>query len=243
MKPETSILPKVWNIPDSIRNRIGRDAGPQRAMLEEGHLLIILHQLPEPDQHERKAALFWRQPDGEWRSNLAGAALATLGEHLNVYDTKLTELEVAENKAQTATEYHAVLERLAPLVRAARGLHRALQQARDLVKSDRNLINFRDMGAALERNAELLLQDAQFGLNFTVAKQAEAQAATSKQMAATAHRLNILAALFLPLTALTSIFGMEIHSTMPDNAFSFALICLLGLLLGVVTCVLLIRKT
>lgn len=243
MKPETSILPKVWNIPDSIRNRIGRDAGPQRAMLEEGHLLIILHQLPEPDQHERKAALFWRQPDGEWRSNLAGAALASLGEHLNVYDVKLTELEVAENKAQTATEYHAVLERLAPVVRAARGLHRALQQARDLVKSDRNLINFRDMGAALERNAELLLQDAQFGLNFTVAKQAEAQAATSKQMAATAHRLNILAALFLPLTALTSIFGMEIHSTLPDNVFSFALICLLGLFLGAVTCALLIRKS
>lgn len=243
MKPETSILPKVWNIPDSIRNRIGRDAGPQRAMLEEGHLLVILHQLPEPDQHERKAALFWRQPDGEWRSNVGGAALAALSEHLQIFDTRLVELEAAENKAQTATEYHVVLERLAPIVRAARGLHRALQQARDLIKTDRNLINFRDMGAAIERNGELLLQDAQFGLNFTVAKQAEAQAATAKQMATTSHRLNILAALFLPLTALTSIFGMEIHSNLPDSPMSFAVICVLGLLFGVLTCVVLMRKT
>ena len=84
----------------------------------------------------------------------------------------------------------------------------------------------------MERTAELLLQDAQFGLNFTVAKQAEAQSALAQQMSVTAHRLNLLAALFLPLTALASIFGMEIHSQVKDTPTNFWLICLLGVLIG-----------
>ncbi len=232
MKPDISLLPKLWPVPDSIRNRLGREPGPQRAMFEEGHLLIILHQLPLPDEHQRKAALFWRSPEGEWKTNLTGNGLAALSDHLRTFDQKLIELESAENLASTATEYHMVLEKLAPVLRSSRGLHRALQQAREMLKSERELINLRDQGAAIERNAELLLQDAQFGLNFTVARQAEAQAATARQMAATAHRLNLLAALFLPLTALASIFGMEIHSKLPDTPVNFWLICIAGLLLG-----------
>ncbi|HEY1083409.1 MAG TPA: hypothetical protein VGE29_14165, partial [Prosthecobacter sp.] len=194
MKPETSLLPKLWAVPDSIRNRLGREPGPQRAMFEDGHLLLILHQLPGPDEHQRKAALFWRNPEGEWKTNLQGTGIGALNDHMRSYDSKLTELEEAENKANTATEYHTVLEKLAPVLRSSRGLHRAMQQARESVKTERELINMRDQAAAIERNAELLLQDAQFGLNFTVARQAEAQAATARQMASAAHRLNLLAA-------------------------------------------------
>lgn len=232
MKPETSLLPKLWAVPDSIRNRLGREPGPQRAMFEDGHLLLILHQLPGPDDHQRKAALFWRNPEGDWKTNLQGTGIGALNDHMRSYDSKLTELEEAENKANTATEYHTVLEKLAPVLRSSRGLHRAIQQARESVKTERELINMRDQAAAIERNAELLLQDAQFGLNFTVARQAEAQAATARQMASAAHRLNLLAALFLPLTALASVFGMEIHSKLPDTAVNFWLICICGLLLG-----------
>jgi Mg2+ and Co2+ transporter CorA len=234
MKPESSLLPKLWTVPEAISSRLGREPGPQRAMLEGGHLLIILHQLPEPDQHQRKAALFWRSPEGEWKTNLKGSGLAALADHLRIFDDKLAELEQAENKANTASEYHAVLEQIAPVLRSSRGLHRAMQQAREMLKTERELINLRDQAAAIERNAELLLQDAQFGLNFTVARQAEAQAVTARQMAATAHRLNLLAALFLPLTALASIFGMEIHSTLPDTPVNFWLICLGGLVMGLV---------
>ena len=242
MIPESTVLPKLWTLPEAIRNRLGRDAGPQRAMFEEDHLLLILHQIPEPDEHTRKAALFWRSPAGEWRSNLGGAGLNPLLERLKAYDERLTQLETAENRAATAAEYHSVLEQLAPVVRSSRGLHRALQQARDLVKTEHALINFRDQAAAAERNAELLMQDAQFGLNFTVAKQAEAQAATAKQMAVTAHRLNLLAAVFLPVTALASVFGMEIHSSLRDTPVNFWLICSLGMLIGVLLGGLLARK-
>ncbi|MCW0217416.1 MAG: hypothetical protein OJI67_03740 [Prosthecobacter sp.] len=242
MKPDTSILPKLWAIPDSIRNRLGRESGPQRAMFEEGHLLIILHQLPLPDEHLRKAALFWRSPEGEWKTNLQGNGLAGLADHMRSFDNKLVELEQAENLAQTATEYHTVLEKLAPVLRTSRGLHRAMQQAREMLKGERELINLRDQAAGIERNAELLLQDAQFGLNFTVARQAESQAATARQMASTAHRLNLLAALFLPLTALASIFGMEIHSKLADTPANFWIVCIGGLMMGFVVMSILGKK-
>jgi len=243
MNSHATLLPKSWSLPDSIRDRLGREPGPQRAMLEEGHLLIILHELPLPDEHERKAALFWRNPQGEWRSNaMTGAGLPTLGNHLRGYDQKLIELETEENRAATAAEYHQVLEQLTPVLRASRGLHRALQQARELMKTERELINLRDQAAGIERTAELLSQDAQFGLNFVQARQAEAQAVIARQMAATAHRLNLLAALFLPLTALASIFGMDIHSRIRDTPENFWLICAAGILLGIVVMILLRKK-
>lgn len=242
MKPETSILPKSWLLPDAIRQRLGREPGPQRAMYEEEHLLIILHQLPQPDDHQRKPALFWRKPEGEWKTNLQGGGLCALGEHLKSFEQKLMELDDLENRAKTAADYHGVLEQLAPVLRSSRGLHRALQQAREAVKNERELINMRDQAAGIERNAELLLQDAQFGLNFTVARQAEVQATSARQMAATAHRLNLMAALFLPLTALASIFGMNMSSGMADAPVNFWLVCFAGLLLGLCVMMILGKK-
>ncbi len=211
-------------------------------MMEEGHLLVILHLPPGPDDHERRPALFWREPSGAWHSTAEGKGVNGLSSLLGQYEILLLELEAMEMKAATATEYHAILERIAPVLRSSRGVHRALQQARELLKTDRDLINFRDAAAAIERSAELLLQDAQFGLNFTVARQAETQAAAAQQMAATGHRLNILAAIFLPLTALASLFGMEIHSGFSDTPGNFVLICLVGVLLGVLLSMMLTRK-
>jgi hypothetical protein len=233
MKPD-ALLPKLWVLPEAIRQRLGREPGPQRAMFEEGHLLIILHELPEPSARGRKAVLFWRKPDGEWLTNQTGNGLAGLSAHLKTFDDKLAELDGEEDRAVTAAEYHLVLEHIGPVLRTTRGLHRALQQAREMVKSERELINLRDQAAAIERTAELLLQDAEFGLNFTVARQAEAQAAAARQMAKTAHRLNLLAALFLPITALASVFGMNFDSGVTDSPGAFWGVCVVGLGAGVV---------
>jgi Mg2+ and Co2+ transporter CorA len=135
-----------------------------------------------------------------------------------------------------------VLEATAPLLRAIRGLHRSLQQAREMVKSDRELINHRDRAAALERTAELLLQDAQFGLGYIAARQSEAQADSSRRMAATAHRLNLMAALFLPLTAVASVLSMEVKSGLSDTRENFYLIVGGGIALGLIVALFLRRK-
>ena len=60
------ILPDHWNLPPSLRERIGREAGPQRMMLEEGHLLLVLHKLPKAGETQRHGIVFWRSPSGEW---------------------------------------------------------------------------------------------------------------------------------------------------------------------------------
>jgi hypothetical protein len=230
---ENALIPKVWTtLPDAIRVRLGNEAGPQRAMLEEGHLLIILHQLPSPEDHRRKAALFWRSPDGTWKTTERGSGPGAISDLLEAFADCLDQLDEAENAAQTALAYHSVLEKLAPVVRSTRGLHKALQQAREMMKSERELINCRDRAAAVERSADLLLQDAQFGLDFVVAKQAEAQAAEARQMSAAAHRLNLLAALFLPLTALAGVFGMNSLPAGLETPAVFWLVCIAGLSLG-----------
>ncbi len=235
MKPDTQIIPKLWTaLPEAIRNRVGREPGPQRAMLEESHLLIILHQIPNADDQVRRAALFWREPLGNWHGYPAGSGIAGLQALLKGYETRIEELDKAEEIAQTATEYHKLLEFIAPVLRTSRGLHRALQQARDFVKADRDLINLRDQAASIERNAELLLQDAQFGLNFTIAKQAEAQAVSAKLMANTSHRLNVLAALFLPITAITGLFSMYVRADVADTPMNFWLIAAAGVVIGLV---------
>ncbi len=243
MKPEIQIIPKLWaTIPEAIRNRVGREAGTQRAIFEEGHLLIILHQLPGPHDVERRPALFWRQPDGSWKSSPENGGSLALQNHLAAYAARLDDLDKQEHSAQTAAEYHQVLEAIAPVLRSTRSIHRAMQQAREFVKADRDVINLRDQAAAVERTAELLLQDAQFGLNFTVAKQAEAQAKSAQIMANTSHRLNVMAALFLPLTALTGLFSMYVKADVADTPANFWLIAAAGVAIGLVMSALVARR-
>ena len=202
-------------------------------MLEEGHLLIIVHHVPQPDQTDRKPAFFWRNPMGEWRSTEGkGMGPVALNAFLEGWEAKLQALDVEEQKAATAMEYHKLLESLGPILRTTRGLHKALQQAREFVKDDRELIDFRDTAAGLERSAELLLQDAQFGLDFIAAKQSEQQSLLAQQMSSTAHRLNIIAALFLPMTAIASILSMEVSSGLANTRPHFWLVLFAGCLLG-----------
>jgi len=242
-KAEPSVLPKTWiNLPEAIRVRLGREAGPQRSMLEEGHLLIILHTTPVADAHERQAALFWRQPTGEWKTSADAPGIRSIADVIQAYDAKLDALEDAENNASDAVTYHHVLEQLAPVLRASRGLHRSLQQAREFLKSERELINYRDQAAATERTAELLLQDAQFGLNFIVAKQAETQAHQAKSQAAAAHKLNMLAAFFLPLSTVASLYGMGVALPWQFAPGMFWLLCAVGLTVGVGISLALTRK-
>lgn len=232
-KPEVFPLPKAWEVPLAIRHRLGEEAGPQRSMFEESNLLIILHHIPKPDQSERTPAFFWRNATGDWRSTEGkGMGPVALRNFMEAWEAKLEALEIEEQKASTASEYHKLLEMLAPILRTTRGLHRALQQAREAVKDDRDLINFRDAAAGLERSAELLLQDAQFGLDFIAARQSEQQAVIAQQMANTGHRLNIIAALFLPVTAIASVLSMQVSSGLANTPVNFWAVLFAGCMLG-----------
>jgi hypothetical protein len=90
-------------------------------------------------------------------------------------------------------------------------MYETLQEAREAVREDRDLIVGRDTANELNRRAELLQQDVTNGLNFAVAWQAEQQAESSYQMSVATHRLNLLVAFFFPIATATAIFGANLR--------------------------------
>jgi hypothetical protein len=179
-------------------------------MFADGHLLLVLHEPPSLDHSHRAGRYFWRSPDGTWQSNTLGKGPRSLRRHVEEFAVRLETLEKLEDDADRSEEYNTLLTQISPLLRAACHLHATLQEARDLVRDDRNLIICRDESYVVERGAELLQNDVQIGLQCAVARQAEKQAESSHRMAVAGHRLNLLAAFFLPLATIASVFGMNL---------------------------------
>lgn len=204
------LLPAGWNVPERFKERLGTVAGKQRAMEADGHLLLVLHDLPDPESHERSPRLFWRAADGSWKSSTGGTGSRALADHLRMFAERIDQLEVQEEEARRAADYFELLQEIVPLHRTTRNLHLALQQAREAMSKDREIIQFRDQAGELEREVELLHADVENGLNFTIAFQAEEQARRAHEMAVAAHRLNVLAAIFFPIGTVAAIFGMNL---------------------------------
>lgn len=204
-------LPSGWELPQSVLSRLGRKAGRQRTVAEDGHLLIILHATPQPGQDDREARTFWRSPDGDWKAS-KGKGLKALVEHLSEYQAALDALEVDENKASSAEDFFDLLERSNPLARSSRNLHSTLQSARELAPDDHNLISCRDEAYGIERQAELLVQDIKNHFELYVAKKTEKMTQDSHTMAVQGHRLNTLVALFFPTATLAALLGMNVPS-------------------------------
>ena len=213
-----SLIPVSWQVPDEFRQRLGSTAGRQRLMQAAGHLLLVLHDVPEADAVTRRAALFWRDPTGTWQAANAVAGVAMTGataleQHLQRYGQRLEEFDRLEQHAQRADEYSTLLEGLAPISRTLRHKVEVLEQARKAMPDDRALIDLRDRGYELSRWADLLYDDSKNSMDVAVVKRAEEQARSSHRMLVSAHRLNVLAALFFPFATLGAIFG----TTLTDN--------------------------
>ncbi|MDG1897820.1 MAG: hypothetical protein P8J37_23215 [Fuerstiella sp.] len=243
---KVSILPSAWNVPAEFRERLGDQVGRQRAMLSDGHLLLILHDLPSPEDIERKGRFFWRQPDGTWSSYSRDSGPRGVSKHLDEYFNLVTRFEEQDEQATSSADYFSVIYGLAPIHRSARNMHQALQQARELCPQDRDIINFRDRAYRIERTAELLMGDAKASLEFSIARRTEEQAESSHQMAVSSHRLNILAAFFFPMATLSALYGVNLQhglekiqsiselASAPPPSFPFLLIILVGIVLGFV---------
>lgn len=208
---KVSLLPADWNIPVELRDRLGSTAGRQRLLLENGHVLLVLHAAPGADEIDRRGRFFWRNLDGNWRAAPETDRVTTLREHLTEYEQEIEQLEHAEDGASQARDYFELLDRLAPLARATRNLYGVLQQARETVADDREIIVVRDRASDLTRRTELLQEDSRNGLEFAIAWQAEQQAEISHNMSVAAHRLNLLVAFFFPIATLMAIFGTNLH--------------------------------
>jgi hypothetical protein len=211
-----SPMPLSWNVPGVFRSRLGERSGRQRVMSASGHLLLILHKMPEPGNAARSPSIFWRDPRGDWTSTEGGSGLGALHAHFESWRKAVDRLEDQMQQHPSADNYFEVLQHTTPLLRTMRNASRTLQEAREACPEDRTILLTRDDAGELERTIDLLHHDAKNGMEFMIAKQAEVQAQRAHQLVLAGHRLNVLVALFLPLTAIGSVFGMHLNHGLED---------------------------
>jgi Mg2+ and Co2+ transporter CorA len=227
-----SYVPKTWELPDAIRRRLGETVGRQRLMDEDGHLLLLLHEPPSAEDDERrKAVLFWRLPDGQWKSTPPGEGLQALDGHLEAYRARIHRLDEEVEEAEHAKDYFAVMRHMHPLQRSTRSLLEVLQEAREARPNESRLISFRDHASDLERAIELVAADARAGMDYTLARNATEQAQAAMAANREARRLNRLVAFFFPMATLAAIFGMNPPHEVLSGAY-FVQILGVGVLLG-----------
>ncbi len=229
-------LPNDWMLPAQISDRFGtKSSGRQRAMAAGGHLLLVLHKVPGHETSRREALFFWRQPNGEWLYSGGGNkdGLPALQRHLQSFTQAEEHYSKLYEQATDAEDYFQILETIPTLSHASKNLLATLQTAREAIPGDRDLIDLRDWAYEVERDLELLYEDTRNALDFNIARKAEEQAQLSMQELQSSHRLNILAAIFFPLTAIAGIFGMNLPSGLTGATDTlFWVVPLAGLILG-----------
>lgn len=230
------LIPSNWKVPEVFHTRLGEQAGRQRTMESDGHLLVVLHKVPVPGDADRHAMLFWRDPAGVWRGTGSGSGVAEISAYTGEFVRAVDRLESQIAKPPSSDNYFQILHEATPMLRTVRNMHRAWQEARDKAPNDRNILLARDQAGELERSLELLTSDAQHGLDYMVARQAEEQARASQRLVESGHRLNLLVAIFLPLTAIASLFGMNLRHGFEEvnSPLLFWVILVVSILLGLI---------
>ena len=224
----------AWTLPEAIERRLGDTTyGRQRAMFEEGHLLLILHAPPGPDEDERAAVVFLRKPDGEYLCNGKPQGEAKLRRLLSDYRERFEALDKEYQRSKTAKDFFELIEAAAPLNRSSTHMEMALQSAREAVPDDPFLIAMRDEAYETSRSFDLLLSDSRAAVDYRIARNAEEQAAKSHEMTVAQHKLNVLAAVTFPLMAIATLLGMNLtHGFEDKSPYIYYGVLVAGLIVG-----------
>src|SRR4051812_48187751 len=119
-------IPPHWHLPSVFIHRLGDTVGRQRAMTADGHLLIVLHEPPVAGVPERTGRLFWRDPEGTWRSKPLGDGAQALKRHVGGFAERVDELEKQWQMATAAEDHYLLLRAVSPLHRTVGHLHATL---------------------------------------------------------------------------------------------------------------------
>ncbi|MEM1059807.1 MAG: CorA family divalent cation transporter, partial [Verrucomicrobiota bacterium] len=243
--PQRAQIPEAWTVPPVFRERLSQHFGHQRAMLADGHLLLVLHEVPLPGQVDRAGRLFWRDALGRWECTGAGEGLPALERLLETYSEELDRLLRVVERAQLGQDYYRALKAILPVERAASNLHAALVDAREGLreaKNAREVIHLRDRSGENARQAQLMIEDARATLDYLVASQSMEQSELNRKLNVTTRRLNLLIAVFFPLTAVSTVFGMNlVHGLEGAPVAAFWMTVLASVGLGVILASLLNR--
>jgi Mg2+ and Co2+ transporter CorA len=225
---------RSWELPAAIEGRLGEGSyGRQRAIFEDGNLLIVLHDVPGEADLERDEIAILRTADGQYLSEGYDGAEQQLRKLISAYRAKWEECDQMYDQATQAADLFRLLEILAPMNRASTNLAAALQSAREFVKEDKFLIGARDEGYEVSRAFDLLATDAKLKLDYVMAKNAEAASAKTDEMAEAQHKLNILAAITFPLMALATLLGVNLTHGLEDRSpVLFYIVLIAGFAVG-----------
>ncbi len=231
---KTSLLPKMWPIPAVFKKRLGESVGRQRLMKEAGHLLVILHRVPgSEDKGRREGSFFWVGEDGSWKSSPEAGGKSALRSLVEEYLQRARMLDEGLEKSGAAEDIHIIIDEAAPILRAARNMMGVLQELREALPDDDQVLAIRDLAVEVERSMDLLLQDAKSSLDFLIAKSSAEQAAAAAGATEEARKLNRLAAFFFPLMTLAAVFGMNRPGEVMEYQGAYV-VCALGLVMGAV---------
>jgi Mg2+ and Co2+ transporter CorA len=146
---------------------------------------------------------------------------------------RLDELERRLGKAKTAGERFDLIREARPLARAARNLHAALRDVRTAIPTDENVLGARDRAYDVERESSALLEEASAALQLGLAEDTEEQSNASSRIAVESHRLNLLAAVCLPITALGAMLGMNVRTGLEPLPGPWLFFAIVGTAFGV----------
>lgn len=208
-----SQIPENWDLPDTLSLRVRGHLSRQRAIVESGHLILFLHDVPNAGDEERDGVFFYRNPEGVWQNSANNTGLDELMVMVERYEDRIDTIEAKLSTPGGARVCFEVLRELAPVLRALRNLSGALVSAREQApRHSHELIEATEESHTQERASELLFSDARNALDYSLAQETERHTQVNLELARAAHRLNLMVALFLPLTAIASLFGMNLIS-------------------------------
>jgi hypothetical protein len=226
-------LPKTWELPAEVTTAFGGRVQEQRVLSQAGHLVLVVHHAIA-----RRGAdvpvVFWRNPKGEWRGTDGGKALPALHALVDNYAAEVEAIEMRLVKAGVAKDFFEVLAAVRPLEHRASEMTIVFERACRLVPTDADLERVWMRVRSIGRNLQLLVLRAEDGRDFDLAQLNEEQADISNQMVVSGQRLNFLIAMLLPMTALASVFGMNLFSGVEEGASSllFWAVVLLSVVTG-----------
>jgi len=250
--------PKIWDLPFEIRRQLSGHAGRQRTIIADDNLLIVLRQVPAGKSEFGDTVSFWKDREHQWHFSERGGGLSALERLVQDYDDRVAALEESLAGAEDSEARFQTLDEVTPVLRAVRGLCDALGKAREWsdqhvdstrsapsqtpkrATSDKNeelpepskLHVLFDHASEISRSAEFLKSDIEGAIRFAHARQQEIQSHYVRQQSQAAHRLNILAATFLPVATISSVFGMNLASGLEKSSFLFWIVLLLATVVG-----------
>lgn len=218
-------------LPERWRYRVGDPVGRQRMLEEDGHLLLILHEVPGDSE---KDWFFWVDETKKWSSAPEAGGLRHMRLLLDRYEEVVDALEARLKVADSVADFYSILREEAPVGRALKQVRLIAARARKIHKKNRPLLQIRSIAEELDDDLTLVQNEARLGMEAVAAESAENQRIVSEKQTSDGLKLNLLASFYLPLMALSSLMGMNVINGFEDTRWMFWLIFTIGVGAGAV---------